>query len=131
MLPGDLDDLERMVARVEAARSIEAAADHLRPDIVLPSAVRWVRRRLTLVRATLLICHSKWPSRGSVPMKWTTYGGSVMVETSARRNDCQSADWGPLEGTSAAFGEGFPLGAHRRVDGSRESGAGSRISAES
>jgi hypothetical protein len=52
--PGDLDGLERVVAHVDAARSIEAAADVLRPDIVLPSAVRWVRRRLTLVRATLL-----------------------------------------------------------------------------
>jgi hypothetical protein len=52
--PGDLGDLERVVAHVDAARSIEAAADVLRPDIVLPSAVRWVRRRLTLVRATLL-----------------------------------------------------------------------------
>jgi hypothetical protein len=52
--PSDLDDLERVVAHVDAAASIEAAADVLRPDIVLPSAVRWVRRRLTLVRATLL-----------------------------------------------------------------------------
>ena len=52
--PGDLDDLERVVAQVDGARSIEAAADVLRPDIVLPSAVRWVRRRLTLMRATLL-----------------------------------------------------------------------------
>lgn len=52
--PGDLDDLERVVSHVETASSIEAAADVLRPDIVLPSAVRWVRRRLTLVRATLL-----------------------------------------------------------------------------
>ena len=52
--PGDLDTLERVVAHVDAARSIEAAADELRPDVVLPSAVRWVRRRLTLVRATLL-----------------------------------------------------------------------------
>jgi hypothetical protein len=52
--PGSLDDLERVVAHVETARSIEAAADLLRPEIVLPSAVRWVRRRLTLVRATLL-----------------------------------------------------------------------------
>ena len=52
--PGDLDDLERVVAQVEAAPGIEAAADRLRPDIVLPSAVRWVRRRLTLIRATLL-----------------------------------------------------------------------------
>ncbi len=52
--PGDLDDLERVVAHVEAAPSIEAAADVLCPESVLPSAVRWVRRRLTLVRATLL-----------------------------------------------------------------------------
>jgi len=52
--PGDLDDLERVVAHVDTAASIEAAADVLRPDVVLPSAVRWVRRRLTLVRATLL-----------------------------------------------------------------------------
>jgi hypothetical protein len=47
-------DLERVVAHVEAAPSIEAAADVVRPDTVLPSAVRWVRRRLTLVRATCL-----------------------------------------------------------------------------
>jgi len=52
--PGDLDDLERVVAQVDAAPSIEAAADVLRPDVVLPSAVRWVRRRLTVVRTALL-----------------------------------------------------------------------------
>jgi hypothetical protein len=52
--PGELQDLERVVADVDTARSIEAAADVLRPDIELPSAVRWVRRRLTLVRATLI-----------------------------------------------------------------------------
>jgi hypothetical protein len=53
--PSDLDDLERVVTHVEGARSIEAAADVLRPDIELPSAVRWVRRRLCLVRATLIL----------------------------------------------------------------------------
>jgi hypothetical protein len=52
--PGTLDALEAVVAQVDVARSIEAAADALRPDTVLPSAVRWVRRRLTLVRTTLL-----------------------------------------------------------------------------
>jgi len=62
--PGDLDDLERVVAHVESARSIEAAADQLRPDIVLPSAVRWVRRRLTLVRATLLAIVTLRPDVG-------------------------------------------------------------------
>lgn len=53
--PGDLDDLERVVLHVEGARSIEAAADVLRPEIDLPSAIRWVRRRLALVRATLIL----------------------------------------------------------------------------
>ncbi len=36
------------------ARSVEAAADILRPEITLPSAVRWVRRRLTPIRRALL-----------------------------------------------------------------------------
>ena len=33
------------------------------PDIVLPSAVRWVRRRLTLIRATLLAIVTLLPDR--------------------------------------------------------------------
>jgi hypothetical protein len=53
-LPGALATVEAVVATVEAARSVEAAADLLRPDITLPSAVRWVRRRLTPVRGALL-----------------------------------------------------------------------------
>jgi hypothetical protein len=52
--PGELDDLEQVVAAVDAARSVEAAADTLRPDITLPSAVRWIRRRLTPVRVALV-----------------------------------------------------------------------------
>jgi hypothetical protein len=52
--PGELTAVEAVVATVEAARSVEAAADVLRPDITLPSAVRWVRRRLTPVRRALL-----------------------------------------------------------------------------
>lgn len=52
--PSELDAIEQVVATVEAARSVEAAADVLRPDITLPSAVRWVRRRLTPVRRALL-----------------------------------------------------------------------------
>jgi hypothetical protein len=52
-LPGDLDAVERVVATVETSRSVEAAAEQLRPDIELASAVRWVRRRLGPVRAAL------------------------------------------------------------------------------
>jgi hypothetical protein len=52
--PGALEAIEHVVATVETARSVEAAADVLRPDITLPSAVRWVRRRLTPIRHALL-----------------------------------------------------------------------------
>jgi hypothetical protein len=53
--PSDLDALERVTSHVAASRSVEAAADVLRPDITLPSAVRWIRRRLTLVRTSLVV----------------------------------------------------------------------------
>jgi hypothetical protein len=53
-LPGELTAVEAVVATVERARSVEAAADVLRPEITLPAAVRWVRRRLTPVRCALV-----------------------------------------------------------------------------
>ena len=52
--PGLLSDIEHVVATVEQAPSLEVAADRLRSDdITLPSAVRWVRRRLAPVRGLL------------------------------------------------------------------------------
>src|SRR3989304_2614665 len=54
-LSGDLSAVEEVVAHVERSRSIEAAADALRSlALSLPSAGRWVRRRLGPVRAALL-----------------------------------------------------------------------------
>ncbi|OFW16665.1 MAG: hypothetical protein A3F70_04630 [Acidobacteria bacterium RIFCSPLOWO2_12_FULL_67_14] len=61
--PGALDPIEHVVATVEAARSVEAAADVLRPDITLPSAVRWVRRRLRPIRLALLTVVTLLPDR--------------------------------------------------------------------
>lgn len=52
--PGGLEAIEHVVAIVETARSVEAAADVLRPDITLPAAVRWIRRRLAPARRALL-----------------------------------------------------------------------------
>jgi hypothetical protein len=53
-LPDLLDTIEDSVAAAGSARSMEAAADLLRgPDITLPSAVRWLRRRVRAVRAGL------------------------------------------------------------------------------
>jgi hypothetical protein len=62
-LRGSLDDLERVVAAVEAAPSVQAAADRLRPEIELPGAIRWVRRRLGPVRAVLLALVTLAPER--------------------------------------------------------------------
>jgi len=54
--PGTLPEIEHVVATVEQARSLEAAANELRcDDIMLPSAMRWVRRRLDPVRDSLTI----------------------------------------------------------------------------
>lgn len=52
-LSGALADMEAAVDAVEQARSVECAAEALRPDIELPGAVRWTRRRLMYVRALL------------------------------------------------------------------------------
>ncbi len=52
-LPGALAEVEAVVAAVEAAPSLEAAADVLRPDIELPGAMRWTRRRVQRVHAAL------------------------------------------------------------------------------
>jgi len=68
--PGTLCEIEQVVATVEQASSVEAAADELRrDDITLPSAVRWVRRRLAPVRALLTIVVGLLPQRllGCVP----------------------------------------------------------------
>jgi hypothetical protein len=64
-LSGTLDDVERVVCAVEGARSVEAAADMLRPDIELPGAVRWVRRRLSPIRAALVVIATLMP--GTLP----------------------------------------------------------------
>jgi hypothetical protein len=60
--PGTLSEIEQVVATVEQASSLEAAADALRRDpITLPSAVRWVRRRLAPVRQLLIIMVGLFP----------------------------------------------------------------------
>ena len=55
-LPGSLSELEQVVVVAEAAASLEAAANILRTDpIELPGAMRWVRRRMVLVRRCLVV----------------------------------------------------------------------------
>jgi hypothetical protein len=68
--PGTLSEIEQVVATVEQAHSLEAAADRLRSDaITLPSALRWVRRRVAPVRRLLTIVVGLFPRwlQGCVP----------------------------------------------------------------
>lgn len=53
-LSSSLDEVEDAAAAVQGATSLEAAASALRPDIELPGAVKWTRRRVNAVRATLV-----------------------------------------------------------------------------
>jgi hypothetical protein len=62
-LPGTLEEVERVVATAEQAKSLEAAADALRPDIELPGAVRWVRRRVKAVHGVLTTLLGLLPER--------------------------------------------------------------------
>ena len=60
--PSTLTEIETVVAAVESASSVEAAADVLRTDdVTLTTAVRWIRRRLRLVRVTLTAVVSLLP----------------------------------------------------------------------
>ena len=53
-LPDLLDSIEESVTVAHSAKSLEAAADLVRgPDIGLPGAIRWLRRRVQSVRAAL------------------------------------------------------------------------------
>ena len=63
-LPGTLDAVEAVVVAAEGARSLEAAANALRPDgIELPGAMRWVRRRVRLVHGVLVRVVGLLPDR--------------------------------------------------------------------
>jgi hypothetical protein len=62
-LPGTLEEVERVVAVAEQAKSLEAAADALRPDIDLPGAIRWVRRRVKAIHGALTTLLGLLPER--------------------------------------------------------------------
>lgn len=52
--PGTLAEIEQVVATVQAAPSLATCVETLRPDpVTLPSALRWIARRVAPVRALL------------------------------------------------------------------------------
>ena len=63
-LPGELDEVEQVVAHAEQAASLAAAGDALRRDAVeLPGAMRWVARRVRLVHHVLTLVIGLLPER--------------------------------------------------------------------
>jgi len=61
-LPGTLAELEAVVLHAGQADSLESACAALRPDIELPGVLRWVRRRVQVVQATLLTLRGLMPA---------------------------------------------------------------------
>ncbi len=61
-LPGTLIEVETVINQIESAPSQEAAADNIRPDIGLPGILRWMRHRLFLTRASLILLIDLIPS---------------------------------------------------------------------
>lgn len=72
-LPGTLEELETVVARAEQASSLMQAADQVRTDTVgLPGAMRWLDRRVRLVRQALQAVIVSLPDRDrpcTMPMR--------------------------------------------------------------
>jgi hypothetical protein len=70
-LPGSLAVIDRIVGIAASARSMEAAADAVRgPEICLPGAVRWLRRRVVAVRRSVAAVKVMAPrlTRPGLPM---------------------------------------------------------------
>ena len=86
-LPGTLDALETVVAHAERTRSLTATATALRSDAVeIPGAIRWVRRRVRLVRRLLTSVAKLLPERfalgiaGLGPLRAHLDTGRALVE---------------------------------------------------
>ena len=61
-LPGTLIDVELVLNKVQESLSQEDAADKIRKDIELPGALRWIRRRIFLVKVSLAMLMGLLPS---------------------------------------------------------------------
>jgi len=60
-LPGTLAEVEAVVGAVEQAHGLEAACRDLRLEIELPGVLRWARRRVQAVQASLILLKGLLP----------------------------------------------------------------------
>ena len=86
-LPGTLDAVETVVAHAERSRSLTETAKALRRDAVgLAGAIRWVRRRVSLVCRLLTSVAELLPERfalgiaGLIPLRAHLDTGRALVE---------------------------------------------------
>lgn len=83
-LTGSLAEVEAVVAAADAAPTQEAASEALRPEIELPGALRWLRRRRHLVHAGLAAAIGLLPGllagcEPSVPSIRSALGAEVVL----------------------------------------------------
>jgi hypothetical protein len=80
-LPGTLVELETVALAVEQGPSVERAADWLRPDIELPGALRWTRRRVQRVTDTLTALRGLLPEHfADCPLSIVAFRARLGVE---------------------------------------------------
>lgn len=85
-LPGLLSSVDVAIADVKSARSMEAAADRLRGfEVTLPSALRWLRRRVQAVQAGLEAWLQLVPQ---APMASSVSDGALHPETGRTHDLC-------------------------------------------
>ncbi len=60
-LPGTLNEVEDAVNVAESCRSLEEAAESLRPDILYPYSLRWLQRRIKYIREVLKLIAGLFP----------------------------------------------------------------------
>ena len=61
-LSGSLNEVESVIVEMEDSPTQEKAADKIRIDIELPGALRWMRRRVVLAQAALVMLIDLLPS---------------------------------------------------------------------
>ena len=68
-LSGTLKDVEKVVLEAQKHPSLESATEKIRPDIELPGALRWLRRRINYVKKILTISAGILPQFGFKNLK--------------------------------------------------------------